>query len=84
MWLKAAAHSGATKAQLNLGLLYLAGRTLPQNNALGMHWIEKAAQGGDNKAQTALARAYAEGLYGVQKDADQARYWAQKAGIAFD
>ena len=89
-WLTRAANQGQMRAQLTLGLLTLAGRGVPEsnvqennvqeNNAQGMRWIEQAAAHGSQQAALALAKAYEQGLYGKRKDAQQARYWYQRAG----
>ena len=82
-WLSLAALTGAPNAQLNLGLLYLSGRGMKQNNDQGMKWIHKSAESGFKKAQIALVKAYRDGLYGLKKDPKKAYYWAEKAGLRY-
>lgn len=80
IWLQKAAIQGQRKAQLTLGMMTLAGRGTRQSNKEGMRWIRQSAQRGSMRAARALAKAYAEGLYGMPKDLDKARYWYQRAG----
>lgn len=53
-WYKAAAEQGLTDAQLNLGLMYLAGQGVDQNMALAHMWLSIAKEFGDNRAVEAL------------------------------
>lgn len=79
-WLHKAAMQGQMKAQLTLGIMTLAGRGTAQSNDVGMQWITRSAQEGSPRAAQALAKAYADGLYGLPKDPEKARYWYQRAG----
>jgi len=82
-WLEKAAVQGQMKAQLTFGLLTLAGRGTPKNLDAGMNWIQQSANQGNGKAASALGKAYADGLYGLKKDSQQARYWYNRAGQKF-
>lgn len=79
-WLQKSAKQGHARAQLTLGLLTLAGRGTDKDQDAGMEWIQKAANGGYRPASEAVAKAYADGLYGFQKDMAKARYWYERAG----
>jgi TPR repeat protein len=54
-----------------------------KNEREGMQWIMQSAKLGYPQAAEALAKAYAEGLYGLEQDAEQAHYWYQRAGKKF-
>ena len=82
-WLNKAATQGQMKAQLTLGLMTLAGRGIEKDEQQGMRWIKQSANRGYPQAAEALAKAYAEGLYGMEQDLQQARFWYQKAGKKF-
>ncbi len=51
-----AATAGHAGAQYNLGLMYLKGEGVARDALKGLGWIEKAADGGDEKAQQLLQR----------------------------
>ena len=51
-----AANAGHAGAQYNLGLMYLKGEDVPRNALKGLGWMEKAVDGGDEKAQELLQR----------------------------
>jgi TPR repeat protein len=57
-----AAAAGHTRAQINLGILYLAGRGVPRDLVLARSWLEKAAQSGDVQALYTLGRAMSDGM----------------------
>ena len=61
----------------------LAGRGVKKDERQGMHWITQSASQGYPQAAEALAKAYADGLYGLEQDLQQARYWYQRAGKKF-
>lgn len=56
-WYKAAAEQGLTDAQLNLGLMYLAGRGVDRQMVLAHMWLAIAREFGDNRAVEALGLA---------------------------
>jgi TPR repeat protein len=60
----AAAHDGSPAAQTRLGLCYLHGEGVPANLAEARHWLERAAEAGDAKAQTELAALALNGVAG--------------------
>ncbi len=60
----AAARAGLPEAQAKLGLCYLHGQGVPASETEARHWLERAAQGGDVGAQTALASMALRGLSG--------------------
>jgi len=70
---------GMPDAQYLLGLLYLRGRGVERDQAVGLAWIERAAAGGSALAEAELASRYFSGN-GVPRDPHLARGWARKAG----
>ncbi len=60
----AAAHDGSPAAQTRLGQCYLRGDGVPANLAEARHWLERAAEAGDAKAQTELAALALNGIAG--------------------
>lgn len=79
-YLTLAAEQEQVRAQLSLGLLTLAGSGTEKNQALAMRWIARAAHGGSPAAAQALAKAYADGLYGLPQDRAKAAFWSARAG----
>jgi TPR repeat protein len=55
-----AAAAGHTRAQINLGILYLAGRGVPRDVVLARSWLEKAALSDDPQALYTLGRAMSD------------------------
>ncbi len=82
-WLYRAAAQGHAGAQLNLGMLYSCGRGVEQDETLAVYWFKRAADGGNKQAQELLARAYAQGWYGLPRDDDRADYWSRCAAGVF-
>ena len=60
----AAAKDGMPAAQARLGLCYLHGNGVPANQSEARHWLERAADGGDARAQTELASLALRGVSG--------------------
>lgn len=69
---------GDSKAQHNLGALYLEGTEVVQNYEEAAKWHTLAAEQGMALAQHDLATLYQEGL-GVTEDLEKAAYWFKKA-----
>ena len=75
---KVHAVGGDTVAMLNMGLYYTHGLGLKQDYALGLDWLQKAADKGYAKAMLQLALMYEQGT-GVKKDITKALAWLRKA-----
>ena len=73
-----AAERGDPEAQYSLGLMYAAGRGVPQNFAEARKWFRKSAEQGNARAQTGLGLMYMQGA-GVRQDYAEARRWWQRA-----
>lgn len=69
------ADKGHPFAQFNVGLLYHSGDGVGQDEVEAIAWYTKSAENGYYKAQEYLAAGYAEGWFGLKKDADKANYW---------
>lgn len=62
----------------NMGIRYLLGRGVEQNNEKAFYYFTKAANQGDALAQNELAYMYAAGK-GAQRDNEKALKWYQQA-----
>jgi len=78
-WFTFAAKQGQRKAQLSIGLMTLAGRGVKKSEIKGMEWVQMAAKNGSMKAANALAKAYAEGLFGMNINIEKAKHWYKRA-----
>ena len=72
------AEQGDATAQYNLGLMYVEGKGVPQDDAEAMRWYRKAAEQGLADAQTNLGTMYDQGK-GVPQDDAEAMRWYRKA-----
>jgi len=63
-----AASAGHTRAQINLGILYLRGLGVPRDIVNARAWLEKAAASGDPQALYTLGRAMDEGSEQIAPD----------------
>jgi hypothetical protein len=70
-------------AQYNLGIMYAAGRGVPQNDAEATMWYRRAAEQGYVLAQSSLGLRYSNGL-GAPRDAVQAFMWLSLAAARGD
>jgi TPR repeat protein len=80
-----AASAGHTRAQINLGILYLRGLGVPRDLVNARAWLEKAAASGDPQALYTLGRAMDEGSEQIVPDpvraADLYRRAAEKGHV---
>jgi TPR repeat protein len=74
----AQALSGDATAQYNLGVDFMNGDGVPQDDARAAFWYQKAANQGDADAELNLGFYYNHGR-GVPQDSVQAAFWYQKA-----
>ena len=72
------ANDGNATAQFNLGVMYLTGRGVQQDNSAAALWFRKAAEQGYALAQTNLGVLYRDGQ-GVAQDETEAVMWFRKA-----
>jgi len=76
-WYTKAAQQGHPAAQYNVAFMFLKGEGVPQNSNEGIAWLGKAAEQGEDEARRLLADIYRDGLFGIKKNAERARYWAK-------
>jgi uncharacterized protein len=72
------AAQGDVVAQYNLGLMYLTGQGVPQDDRQAATWFRAAAEKGDAPAQYYLGLSYQSGR-GMKRDAVEAAMWYRKA-----
>jgi TPR repeat protein len=75
---KAAAEQGHSYSKWCHGLNLLSGRGIEKNEALGLRYIEDAANSKFEGAIQFLCNAYTNGTYGYPKDAEVAASWWAK------
>lgn len=73
------ARDGSAQAQFNLGLLYHSGLGVGRDEARAVQLYHAAAELGHPLAQEYLAVGYAEGWFGLRKDAVKAQHWSELA-----
>ena len=78
-WYRLAAEQGKASAQLNLGVMYAAGRGGLEDDAEAVRWYRLAAEQGQADAQYLLGLMYGTGE-GVLKDSVLAHMWFNIAG----
>ena len=76
---QAAAEQGNAKAQTNLGVRYLNGRGVPQDDAEAVRWFRQAAEQGLAESQFNLGVMYTTGEGVPQDDAEAMRWFRQAA-----
>jgi len=74
------AEDGDAEAQYYLGYMYEKGQGVAKDQAIMRKWYQRAADGGNAKAQYKVAVGYAFGLAGLpQSDEDAAKWLRQSA-----
>ncbi len=68
------AQQGNAVAQFSLGVVYLEGRGVPEDDAEAVRWFRRGAEQSNASAQFALGGMYLEGR-GVRQDYVQAHMW---------
>jgi TPR repeat protein len=74
-----AAERGDAEAQFKLGMAYLIGLGVKQDEAEAVKWFKKAAEQRYAEAQFVLGMMYEEGKGGVKQDEAEAVKWYRKA-----
>jgi TPR repeat protein len=72
------ANNGDASSQFNLGLMYMTGQGVQQDDAAAALWFRKAAEQGLALAQSDLGVLYRDGR-GVTRDFTEATMWFRKA-----
>ncbi len=78
-WYRPAAEKGDAESQYRLAVGYAYGLGIKKDEAAATAWLQKAAANGQKRAQKSLAKAYEDGLFGLPRNPDQAKYWYDKA-----
>lgn len=73
-WYHKAAEQGHSLAQQKLYFVYLG-----KNNEEALKWLQVSAEGGHPVSQYILGINYLEGIGGIAKDMNNARFWIKKA-----
>jgi hypothetical protein len=75
-----AAAQGQIRAAAALGLMYVNGKGVPQDERKAVYWLTKAADGGHRVAEAQLGEFYEHGTGGVSMDITKAvRYYQESA-----
>ncbi len=77
---KPLAEAGNPTAQCQLGLMYIAGRGVPNDYEEGRFWLQQASRQGSSLAQLNLGNVYTRGL-GVPRDLVEAAAWFSLSAI---
>eukprot|EP00967_Tisochrysis_lutea_P109214 scaffold169851_cov33-Tisochrysis_lutea.AAC.1 len=77
-WCKRAADLGSVCGQASAGLCLVGGKGVEANVAQGICLVSAAAAAGAEFAANWLGEWHAQGMYGLPKDLNQARYWFSK------
>lgn len=77
-WTKAAANLGLKEAQFNLGMMYISGKDVPQNDEEAVKWLSRAAERGHINAQYNLAVLYYSGE-AIAQNFEEAVKWFRVA-----
>ena len=76
------ADKGNGQAQFNMALMYHSGLGVARDERQAVEWYERAANSGHEMAQAYMAAAYEEGWFGLEANAEKARYWSEKLPVA--
>ena len=67
-------------SQYELGFMLILGEGADKDIEKGLQWMEKAAENGEAFAMRLLSDVYQNGLFGVDVDAEKAKYWGKRSG----
>jgi TPR repeat protein len=82
-WYRLAAEAGESRAQYNLGDLYLRGDGIERDEVAAFAWFQKAALAGHAEARIMLGSMYAAGR-GTPRDPAAAYMWLALAALQGD
>lgn len=77
-WYRQSAEQGYLSAQVNLGVMCIAGQGGPQDDREAIRWYVEAAEQGDALGQFNLGAMYVEGR-GIARNLDEAMRWYRRA-----
>jgi len=78
-WYRPAAEKGDAESQYRLSVGYGYGMGVKKDEAKAMEWLRKAAENGQKRAQRSLAKGYEDGLNGLPRDPEKAKYWYDRS-----
>jgi len=78
-WYRPAAEKGDAESQYRLSVGYGYGLGVKKNEAKAMEWLRKAAENGQKRAQRSLAKGYEDGMNGLPRDPEKAKYWYDRS-----
>jgi hypothetical protein len=78
-WYRPAAEKGDAESQYRLSVGYGYGLGVKKDEAKAMEWLRKAAENGQKRAQMSLAKAYEDGMNGLPRDPEKAKYWHDRS-----
>lgn len=74
-WWKKSAELGNAEAQFNVAVEYFYGRNIGKDIPKALMWWKKSANQGNQSSRAALYKVYSEGLYGIEKNQQEANRW---------
>lgn len=77
--LLSSANAGDVAAEIRVGEIYAAGKSIGRDLSQAAGWYRKAAEKGDLSGQLHLAALYRDGGKGFPRDMEQAAVWYRKA-----
>ena len=78
-WYRPAAEQGDAESQYRLSVGYGYGLGIKKDEAKALEWLRKAAKNGQKRAQMSLAKGYEDGLNGLPRDPEKAKYWYDRS-----
>ena len=78
-WYRPAAEKGDAESQYRLAVGYGYGLGVEKDETRAMEWLRKAAENGQKRAQRSLAKGYEDGLKGLPRDPEKAKYWYDRS-----
>jgi TPR repeat protein len=78
-WYRPAAEKGDAESQYRLSIGYGYGYGVKKDEAKAMEWLRKAAENGQKRAQRSMAKGYKDGLNGLPRDPEKAKYWNDRS-----
>ena len=78
IWYQKEAEKNHADSQYRLSVGYGYGLGVKKDEAKAIEWLRKAAENGQKRAQRSLAKGYEDGLNGLPRDPEKAKYWYDK------
>lgn len=78
-WLTRAGDAGHARAIAELAAMHLGTQSSAEDSVHSLHWVKRAAEGGNRDCMLLLARAYRDGEQGLARDFRQMLRWALRA-----